>query len=188
MPEFYAWWVLHYERRDPTFTPDVTSEAEWLKQWYSVKLQKSMDTLMVRELIEILSRIRALAGDEFTGAGVIVCQLDAELPTVSLRLGISIPQEEDVAIYLAKISKATNDLHDGFHVLAPDLSLTALSQYFSPPISKTAIINRSRKFGGRYMAALFGSTISGVLLSGIVTKSLGVIIFKDGQEIFFERA
>ncbi|MDI3366280.1 hypothetical protein [Pantoea sp. V108_6] len=164
-----------------------TSEPTLGSEWYYVKMQKSMDTLMVSELVEILSRIRALAGDEFTGAGVIVCQLDAELPTAPLRLGISIPQEEDVATYLAKISKATNDLHDGFHVLAPDLSLISLSQYFSPPVSKTAIINRSRKFGGRYMAALFGSTIPGVLLSGIATKSLGIILFKDGREIFFER-
>ncbi|WP_455425705.1 hypothetical protein [Dryocola sp. LX212] len=33
-PALYAWWVPHYERRDPTFTPDVAAEAERLKGWY----------------------------------------------------------------------------------------------------------------------------------------------------------
>lgn len=33
-PALYAWWVPHYERRDPSFTPIVTIEAERLKSWY----------------------------------------------------------------------------------------------------------------------------------------------------------
>lgn len=141
---------------------------------------------MVSELIAVLSRARSIAGDDFTGVGVIVCNPTAELPTIPLRIGITVPQDEDVAHSLGEISRATNDLHDGFHVLTPDLHLMALSQYFSPPISKTAVINRGRKFGGRYVAALFGSTVPDVLLCGIATKSLGVVIFKDGYEIFSE--
>lgn len=148
---------------------------------------KWSDVVMVSELVEMLGRARTLAGEDFTGVGVIVCNPDTELPTVPLRLEIVIPKEEDAALSLARVSKVTNDLHDGFHVLTPDLRLVAMSQYFSPPVSKTALINRSRKFGGRYLAALFGSTIPKVLLCGIATGSLGIVIFKDGQEIFSER-
>lgn len=143
---------------------------------------------MINELIEVLSRARTLAGDEFTGVGVIVCNPDTKLPIFPLRLGIEVPQAEDVAISLAAISRLTSDLHDGFHVLTPDLNLVALSQYFSPPIMENVVIDRSRKFGGRYVAALFGSTIPDVHLCGIATDSLGTVIFKNGQEIFFERA
>lgn len=143
---------------------------------------------MVNELAEMLSRARSLAGREFTGVGVIVCDLNTALPTFPLRLGISIPQREDVAISLAEVSRVGSDLHDGFHVLTPELHLVALSQYFSPPIAKAAAVNRKRIFGARYVAALFGSTLPGVHLCGIATKSLGVVIFKHGQEVFFESA
>nr|WP_140422124.1 hypothetical protein [Pseudomonas sp. A46] len=143
---------------------------------------------MVNELAEVLRRARFLAGSEFTGVGVIVCDLNIELPTFPLRLGVSIPQREDVAISLAEVSRAASDLHDGFHVLTPEFHLVALSQYFSPPIVKTAAVNRTRNFGGRYVAALFGSTLPGVHLCGIATESLGVVIFRHGHEVYFESA
>lgn len=143
---------------------------------------------MVGKLVEVLSKARSLAGNEFTGVGVIVCSLNTELPTFPLRLGIEIPQREDVAISLAEVSRVASDLHDGFHVLTPEFRLVALSQYFSPPIAKAAVANRSRSFGGRYVAALFGSTLPGVHLCGIATESLGIVIFRQGREIFSERA
>lgn len=143
---------------------------------------------MVSKLVEVLRRVRSLAGDEFTGVGVIICNLNTELPTFPLRLGTAIPQREDVAISLAEVSRAASDLHDGFHVLTPEFHLVALSQYFSPPIVEAAIANRTRNFGGRYVAALFGSTLPGVHLCGIATESLGIVIFRQGREIFSERA
>jgi hypothetical protein len=44
-------------------------------------------------------------------------------------------------------------------------------------------IDRSAPFGGRYLAALFGSTIDGVLATAIATPGLGVIIFMNGEEV-----
>lgn len=142
---------------------------------------------MVSELVEMLKRVKSLAGAEFTGVGVIVCDVEAELPTFPLRLGVDVPQELDAATTLANVSIAYSDLHDGFHVLAPDLRVVALSQYFSPPIVESAVINRTRRFGGRYIAALFGSALPSVHLCGVATDSLGIVIFKDGREIYFER-
>ena len=111
---------------------------------------------MVSKLVEVLGRARSLAGKEFTGVGVIICDPNTELPTFPLRLGVAIPQRDDVAISLAEVSRVASDLHDGFHVLTPEFHLMALSQYFSPPIAEAAIANRARNFGGRYVAALFG--------------------------------
>ncbi|WP_155951637.1 hypothetical protein [Pseudomonas sp. FGI182] len=141
---------------------------------------------MINKLAEVLGRARLLAGKDFTGLGVVVCDSSAELPVFPLRLDVEIPIEDDVATILAGLSTVDSDLHDGFHVLSPDLKLIALSQYFSPSIAMSAVINRSRKFGGRYVAAIFGSMLPGVCLCGISTKSLGVVIFKDGREVYFE--
>ena len=143
---------------------------------------------MVSKLVEVLGRARSLAGKEFTGVGVIICDPNTELPTFPLRLGVAIPQREDVAISLAEVSRVASDLHDGFHVLTPEFLLIALSQYFSPPIAEAAVANRTRNFGGRYVAALFGSTLPGVHLCGIATESLGIVIFRQGREVFSERA
>lgn len=141
---------------------------------------------MINKLAEVLRRVRALAGDDFTGVGVIVSEPGAVLPIFPLRLDVSVPQEKDVSVTLAELSVIGSDLHDGFHVLTPDIKLIALSQYFSPPIVEAVAVNRNRKFGGRYIAALFGSMLPGVHLCGISTESSGVVIFERGREVFFE--
>ncbi|WP_141398658.1 IS1 family transposase [Enterobacter sp. CC120223-11] len=41
-PALCAWWEPHYERRDPDFTPEVTVEAERLKNWY--RTLKTLET------------------------------------------------------------------------------------------------------------------------------------------------
>lgn len=41
-PVLHAWWVPHYERRAPAFTPEVTVEAERLKNWY--RTLKTLET------------------------------------------------------------------------------------------------------------------------------------------------
>ncbi|OYW22373.1 MAG: hypothetical protein B7Z43_07260, partial [Sphingomonas sp. 12-62-6] len=74
--------------------------------------------------------------------------------------------------------------HDGFHILTAELKLVAVSQYFSPPVVAGLEIDRSRPFGGRYLAALFGSMLPGTLATGIATKALGTIVFSGGQEVY----
>lgn len=134
-----------------------------------------------------LSRVHALAGSEFSGIGLIVHNRAATLPVFPLRPSAKLPVDNDLERLLAAIALTTNDLHDGFHLLSVDWKLTSLSQYFSPPILANAEINWKRKFGGRYLAAQFGSAVPGVLLCGIATASVGLAIFKGGREIYFER-
>jgi hypothetical protein len=85
---------------------------------------------------------------------------------------------------LFEISKLSNKYHDGFHFISSSLKLTHASHYFSPPIVHDVKLAQSKIIGGRYMAALFGSCIQNVLLTGIVTKNNGVVIFKNGAEVF----
>ena len=64
--------------------------------------------------------------------------------------------------------------------------LTRVAQYFSPPIIPDAQIDRSKRFGGRYLAALFGSAIPSVIVSGIASEGFGIAVFRSGREVIFE--
>ncbi|WP_080268983.1 diadenylate cyclase [Pseudomonas avellanae] len=137
-------------------------------------------------LVKFLDDVTAQSGSEFSGVGVIVSESYASLPVFSMRMAASLNGLLDSARYLAEISRPGNDLHDGFHVLSADLEIVALAQYFSPPIPPGVVPNRSRAFGGRYLAALFGSSLPGVILTGISTPTQGIAIFKNGSEVYFQ--
>jgi len=38
-------------------------------------------------------------------------------------------------------------------------------------------------FGGRYLAAAFGSCLEGVLCTGVVSRQYGPIVFEHGREV-----
>lgn len=130
----------------------------------------------------LLRRAAAEAGSAFSGIGLLVTDNASSLPVFPLRPGSQLDLGKDPAVQLGQISIVDGALHDGFHILSPELNILALSQYFSPPIVRSVSIDRSRQFGGRYLAALFGSTLEGVLAAGVATPSLGVITFVDGAE------
>ncbi|WP_208509607.1 hypothetical protein [Variovorax paradoxus] len=142
---------------------------------------------IIERMKATLSRIHTLAGTEFSGIGLVVHNSEPNLPVFPLRPNAELPVDREIEPFLAAISSTTNDLHDGFHLLSIDWKLTALSQYFSPPILANAEINWKRKFGGRYLAAQFGSALPGVQICAIATSSLGLAIFNGGREIYFER-
>lgn len=84
---------------------------------------------------------------------------------------------------LMAISEPTHELHDGFHILSPDLRVVRLSQYFSPSIVPGLHVDSQRRVGGRYMAALFGSTLHDVLATGVASADYGVAVFENGVEV-----
>ena len=139
-----------------------------------------------RELCEALDvllwRARAIAGDQFTGLGVIVSMSRASLPIFPIGPAIEIDPTIEPDALLGSIAVARSRHHDGFHILTPALKVHAISQYFSPPVVPGIDVDRARPFGGRYLAALFGSTIDGVLATGIATHTRGIVVFVDGQE------
>ncbi|WP_448693977.1 hypothetical protein [Pseudomonas rhizophila] len=144
------------------------------------------DEVMLERLVDLLRDITALSGQEFSGVGVIVLEDGINLPVFPMRVDLKLNGMTDSVRCLAEISNPNNDLHDGFHILNSDLRIVSLTQYFSPPIPPGVLPNRSRAFGGRYLAALFGSLLPGVIFTGISTPRLGVVVFKDGSEVYFQ--
>ncbi|MCX2901086.1 hypothetical protein [Pseudomonas mandelii] len=143
---------------------------------------------MAEEFVHLLRQIKNMAGADFSGVGLLVCDPDVELPVLPMRPMAELPEGEDVVESLVSISRTGSDLHDGFHLLTNQYQLFAVAQYFSPPIPENVVVNVNRKFGGRYLAAQFGSAIKGVKLSGIATRAQGVAVFQNGVEIYYESA
>lgn len=141
---------------------------------------------MNEQLLELLNNITSSASEDFSGVGLIIWSEDHLLPTFPLRSTTGISENETTVEILTKISRVQSEFHDGFHVLTRDLKIIKVAQYFSPPIVPDISINRDRQFGGRYLAALFGSVLAGVEFTAIATPTLGIAIFKDGHEIYFK--
>ncbi len=140
------------------------------------------ETAMTDLLHTLLVRVASTAGPDFSGIGLVVTDRPETLPTFPLRPDIAVDGEADVAELLASISVAGGALHDGFHILSSGLRVTSLSQYFSPPVVPNLTIDRSHAFGGRFLAAFFGSALPGVIATGIATTTVGVVTFANGLE------
>jgi hypothetical protein len=133
----------------------------------------------------LLYEVGVKAGADFSGIGIVVCNSIFDLPIVDLR--DTTPNITGaVAQVLSELSSYKSEYHDGFHILNENGGLTHVAQYFSPPILKDAYFDRSRLVGGRFVAALFGSAITGVEMTGIVSDGHGLSIFKNGREVHFE--
>lgn len=135
---------------------------------------------------DLLERVHRLAPADFAGVGVVVTADDALLPVVPLRAPLSPLPDRPTAEILADIASEAHPLHDGFHILSPGLALVAISQYFSPPIVAGVDFDRSRDVGGRFVAALFGSCLPAVILTGVVGRGAGLSVFHRGSEILRE--
>lgn len=142
--------------------------------------------MMVAEFIQLLQSVKRAASSNFSGVGLIVCDPEILLPVFPMRPSVLVPGGHSALEQILKISTFDCELHDGFHLLSRDLVLFAAAQYFSPPIDLSLNVDIEGKFGGRYFAALFGSTIPGVECTGIVTHTAGVAVFKLGKRIYYE--
>ena len=135
-------------------------------------------------LFGLLRSVCDESGELFSGIGVLVSDTPETLQTFPLRPRSTAPLIGSTTGILSSISKDSSDLHDGFHLLSSTLEIKALSLYFSPPILRSvAIPHPAPRIGGRYLAALFGSALPGVLATGVASSHYGVVIFKDGMEI-----
>src|SRR5258707_8371080 len=136
------------------------------------------DQILIELLRNMLRNVQRLATPNFSGVGLIICDSPEILPIMPLLNVSEIPDEGDLVSHLTAISSWQSEYHDGFHVVSSAWRLTRVAQYFSPPIVSDADIDRSKRFGGRYLAALFGSAIPEVRLSGIASDGFGIAIFQ----------
>lgn len=143
---------------------------------------------MIDRLREMLMQVQLHAGVEFSGVGVIVCDVPERLPIVPIRSSSTPSLRGTVVDRLVEISSIHSEFHDGFHVISSNWELTLIAQYFSPPIIEDANIDRTKRFGGRYLAALFGSALPGVSAVGITSNGFGLAIFQKGAEVYFKAA
>lgn len=143
--------------------------------------------MVIEKLRNTLLQVRRMAGDDFSGIGIIVHDLGTKLPIFPLSLDTPLPNNEGIDTFLAQISSIKSRHHDGFHLISTEWKITHVAQYFSPPIVENADINRARYFGGRYLAAQFGSCLPGVALCGVASLGFGLAIFESGHEIHFEK-
>lgn len=140
----------------------------------------------IEDLRDILRDVVKRRTIDFSGVGVIVCNSLKSLPILPLSKSEPRFEECDLVTQLVAIASRSSEYHDGFHVISDAWRLTRVAQYFSPPIVADAVIDRSKRFGGRYLAALFGSAIPTVRLSGIASEGFGIAIFQGCREVFFE--
>ena len=133
----------------------------------------------------LLYKIKADACSDFSGVGVIISDAPEGLPIVSLRDTLPDLTGPIVGV-LSKLSSYGSKYHDGFHILNRQGEITHVAQYFSPPIVKGVYIDNSRPVGGRFVAALFGSTIPDVIMTGVISEGHGLSIFMGGKEVYFE--
>lgn len=146
------------------------------------------DRLIIERLGETLEQVQRSAGVDFSGMGVIVCDAPERLPLFPIRRPMAGAIDDDLVDRLAAVSLMQSEFHDGFHVLSSEWTLTLVSQYFSPPILDDVDVDRSKRFGGRYLAALFGSALPFVRATGIASNGFGLALFQRGKEVYFKAA
>lgn len=142
----------------------------------------------VASLAELLRAVAEWAGPTFCGVGLILCDRPGRLPIIPIRPEPPADLPDDLVAALARISVPASEYHDGFHVVGSDGRLLRAAHYFSPPIVPGVAIDRSKLFGGRYLAALFGSALDPVRLTGIASREFGIAVFADGAEHHYEPA
>lgn len=136
-------------------------------------------------LRSLLMQIANHIDPDFSGLGIIVWDGVTVLPIHPMREGMpDCMRQSRTPEILNSISRESSSFHDGFHVLNQSLRLTQASVYFSPAIVPDLVVPaHARKFGGRYLAAVFGSCLPGVLCTGVLSRSYGPYVFRHGKEI-----
>lgn len=125
---------------------------------------------------------------DFSGLGLIFYMPPLSLPVAPLgdqstfQPTLPVQGIEPIALVLASISNLDSAWHDGFHLIdAESVALTHLSQFFCPPLSLLdKPLPRSTPQGARYMAAIAGSRIPGVLCTALLSRSRGAQVFNNG--------
>lgn len=140
----------------------------------------------ISQLCNLLLAVRDKAGHDFSGIGVIVSSHPDLLPVVPMHQFESERSKESTLATLANVSRYSSDRHDGFHLLSHQFEIISLSLYFSPPIVPGLSALRP-KVGGRYLAALFGSALPSVAVTGVASRAYGIAVFQHGVEVAFKK-
>lgn len=144
----------------------------------------SLDAEIAVMLKGLLLELANCVGPDFSGIGIIVWDGVTALPIRPLRDHLpDWSRFSSTRDALSDLSRESSDFHDGFHVLSPSLQLVQPSVYFSPAIVYDLTLPAHRHFfGGRYLAAAFGSCVPGVLCTGVLSANYGPHVLLKGRE------
>ena len=140
---------------------------------------------MKDRILNLLQKLKKeVPVNTFTGTGIVVYESLNNLPLFLMSEKSKIEDNADVYTTVLESSLATNPNHDGFNMVTSNFKITHRNVYFAPPIEREITFDNRSGYGTRYVAALMGSTISGVLLTAVVSNSYGIIIFKGGKVVW----
>lgn len=125
--------------------------------------------------------------EHFSGLGLILYHSTHALPVLPLthsesELPLPTTGFEDSVRLLQTLCQFDSPFHDGYHLVeAVSLSITHVSQFFSPPIPE--IVPQSptnHAVGARFMSAWLGSYLPNVCMTATLSKSEGGLVFERG--------
>ncbi|MFH6988487.1 hypothetical protein ACHRVW_12150 [Flavobacterium collinsii] len=142
---------------------------------------------MIEKIIKLCTDLNNQKGVKFEGIGLVVYNDFDDLPVIPLneeKIPFILPlvDYEKILKVLIEVSSSESIYQDGFHLLSKDLALTHISQYFSTPIVKN--IKVQNNYGSRYRTALYGSILPNIIYTIVISKDYGIVVFKDGKEVF----
>lgn len=140
---------------------------------------------------EVLKEIKKNPGDGFSGLGLVVYDSEVFDSTIHLDLRPNTDfihsniYKKDICNCLKEISDYRNTLHDGFHFIDQQGTLTHVAQYFVPGIVKN--LYPIQEHGVRLYSSMCGSTISGVLFIATICSNGDIYIYENGKEMDLEK-
>lgn len=146
---------------------------------------------ILERIYEVLKEIQKDPGEGFSGLGLVVYDsklfdstnhLDLRPKTDFTHCNI---YKEDICNCLKEISDYRNTLHDGFHFIDQQGTLTHVAQYFVPGIVKE--LHPVQEHGVRLYSSMCGSTISGVLFIATICSNGDIYIYENGKEVDLEK-
>ncbi|MEO8736582.1 MAG: hypothetical protein ABI380_08585 [Edaphobacter sp.] len=138
-------------------------------------------------LQSVFSALGASYVERFSGLGLILYYPRLPLPVLPLVQSASalpLPTrnlQESIQL-LHVLCQFDSAFHDGFHLVdAESLSITHVSQFFSPPIPDIVPeLRTDHPIGARFMSAWLGSNLPAVCMTATLSKSEGGLVFSRG--------
>jgi len=137
----------------------------------------------------LVQDVRAIAGAEFSGLGLIAYRRPLGLATLRLAPRYSLPKSipgdpGQTAKFLAELSLKSSPAHDGFHLLDVDArQITHPCSYIAPSIpSRAARLLPDRPIGARFATALLASLDTSVICAIAASSHRRDNIFVNGVQ------
>ena len=143
-----------------------------------------MESILEYKLYNLLQSIKKqVPGNIFTGIGIVLYDSLDNLPFFKLSSNSVVERGVELSDSILEASLATNINHDGFNLVNRNFEITHRNVYVAPPINDDIFFDNTKGYGARYASAILCSRVDGVFLTGVVSNSYGVVIFKNGQVI-----